>query len=113
MKIEPRGKYGGVKVHLEPEECQKYLDLAELAKTTPGPGLGPGAVMLTIPLGKEIKKLLKEHPDLLEDKSDEKVAEVLKYEAEKAAKKLALLEQGGEAWKKAKPDGWKEPGVKA
>lgn len=138
MKLEPRGKYAGVKIHLDGEEVKALLEgvggpypavppplddasleekLKEIVKKsvlTSGIDVKwvkvPGTFM--VDLYNHIKALMKEEPDLLEDKSPEKVAEVLQYEADKAAEKLIKLKEGGE-WQKVKPKGWAKPGVKA
>jgi len=110
MKVEPRGKYGGVKVHLDSEEVISFM---EALPTAAFDHTHQDSVIPTLlyDLFKHTKKLLAETPDLLVDKPPDKVAEVLQYEAEKAAAKLAKLTKG-EDWTKVKPEGWKAPGVK-
>lgn len=96
MKLEARGKFGGVKIHLDAEECKAFL------KQYPPQGVwipSTANFALTFPrvFAKKLRTLLLEVPDLLKDKSPEQVAQVLTHEAEKAAAKLAALKKG-EAW---------------
>ncbi len=85
MKIEPRGKFGGIKVHLDAEECKALMAPAYCPTT---------AFKFTGDLTAKLKKLLKEEPQLLVDKSPEEVKKMLEYEAEKAQTKLKLMNKG-------------------
>lgn len=96
MKLEPRGKFGGVKVHLDSKECQSFMDYAKEIH-------GKGGLInqnlsnpfqMTVVIGTKIAKLLAKHPDLLEDKSEDHIKEILMSEAEKAQAKLDLLNKG-------------------
>jgi len=91
MKIESRGKYPGVKVHLEPSECETFLALYKDSKTI-GAGNKGTYFGLAVTLGEEINSLLQDHPTVLKPRSDEEIAEALKKEASAAALKLRRLE---------------------
>lgn len=106
MKIEPRGKFGGIKVHLDAAETTEFLDRYKKHREAILTGQVTQAPQtfnfdFSINLGKRIYKLIKEFPDLLDDKSEEKVKIELLLEKEKSEKKLALL-ASGQKWDKAK-----------
>lgn len=92
MKVEPRGKYGGVKVHLDSDECEMVMssdskiDLTNFAQK----------------LGKKIKNLLEDEPDMLKDRTEEQVIAILAKESEKARLQLDEIERGKD-WKKVDP----------
>lgn len=102
MKLESRGKYPGVKVHLDPEECEALLKLAEANF------MGYG-IEIKVPLslaskmGKSIKDLLVEQPDLLKERTPEQIAAILAKESEKAGLQLNALKNGKD-WKKIDPE---------
>lgn len=96
--MEPRGKYAGVKIHLDGEEAQSILTIASLAKTDNGPKLAVPAINFIIKLGKKIKGLLVEHPNLLEDRTEEEVKEALYKDQDKIEAQLAAMEKGKD-WK--------------
>ena len=96
MKIEPRGKYAGVKVHLDGEEAGMFLKWAESAH----PFTQPDAIIkFASKLGNKVQKLIKEVPNLLEDRTEEQIKEALTGDAAKIEKQLAALEKGKD-WKK-------------
>lgn len=95
MKIEKRGKYPGVKVHLEPDEVEEVVRFAGSVKTE------TFGVRLLTKLGKKINTLTGEHPDLLEERTDDQIREVLEGELKAAQEKLALMDAGHD-WKKVK-----------
>lgn len=92
MKLERRGKYPGVKVHLEKDECEEIL------KVMNGGEVVPGEEFITYnfyhKLGKQINKLIQSEPDLLIDRTPEQVKEVVELEFITAQKKLEALQQG-------------------
>lgn len=95
MKIEARGKYAGVKVHLDGEEAKEFLQWVEhkVEKTdTP-------VIKFAAKLGGKIAKLMKEVPNLLEDRTEEQIQEALTSDAEKIEKQLAAIKKGKD-WKK-------------
>lgn len=105
MKVEPRGKFGGVKIHLDAEEAQVLLDnlgglndpgsLSKIDYKIKDSG-EKTIVMLNIGLkmGYKIRDLLKDNPKLLEDRSQEEVIAILAKEAEKAKLQLERAEKG-------------------
>ena len=97
MKIEKRGKYAGVKVHLEPDEVEVFLRLdADVAKS---PTLKQAIekeityFSLSAKLGKKIKHLLIEEPDLLQPRTEEEIKAELENEFESAKLKLEAISQ--------------------
>lgn len=102
MKVESRGKYPGVKLHLEPEECS-VLTLLAAVQDIKGPqpsseNVGP-ALKLAIKMGKKILELKEETPDLLEERTPEQIAAILAKEVEAATLKLDRM-KAGKDWKK-------------
>ena len=108
MKIEKRGKYAGVKVHLEPDECEEFIKLATdmgkveidggYANSPHFPPKGFNYMTLSTKLGKKISKLLKEEPSLLKERTPEEIQHELEVELESAQKKIHALKTGGN-WK--------------
>ena len=103
MKIEKRGKYAGVKVHLDEAECQAILD------HDPGLAHPQFPVLVKIntytvsmhfhgTLRKKIIRLIAEEPDLLKDRTPEEVQHELEVEFESARQKLAAIQKGAD-WK--------------
>lgn len=97
MKIEPRGKFGGVKIHLDADEAQRFLDI--------NPNIQSGTDIhfswdFARSLREKTAKLLKQTPNLLQDKTDAEVATELNLEKTKAEKKLAAM-AAGHNWKEA------------
>lgn len=93
MKIEPRGKYAGIKVHLDGEEVEKFLRWVK----------GGDTAVINYPiqfagkLAKQINSLLSEHPNLLKDRTEEEIKAALLKEQEEATKKLEKIKHG-EKW---------------
>lgn len=104
MKIEKRGKYAGVKIHLDAEECSKLIRAAEIEDFRQANNLKPIVVplKLAIQMGQEIRNLLKEEPNLLQDRSSEEVAAILAKEVEKAQMQLNAV-KSGKKWQKVDP----------
>ena len=90
MKIEKRGKYAGVKVHLDPEECEHLI---AFSKTKDNLILSShsAAVKLTGALGKKIKDLIVSEPDLLKDRSEDEIKKELENELTSAQLKLEAI----------------------
>lgn len=103
MKIEPRGKYAGVKVHLDGEEAGLFLEWAEEYHSYPQTKLHPDKDVKVInfasKLGGKIQKLVGEMPNLLEDRTEEQIEKSLKGDAEKIEKQLKAIKKGKD-WKK-------------
>ena len=86
MKLEPRGKYPGIKIHLDEVEVK--------ALTNPPPS-EIEAFAFTTRLSKKIHALMQEHPDLLLPRTPEQIAAELQLELEKSQAKLAKMAAGG------------------
>lgn len=115
MKIESRGKYPGVKVHLDPDEAMILINLAKDADKANGTedtshpawpisGLGKSAknfVGLSIKLGGKIRDLLADVPNLFEERTEDQILATLSKEAIESKMKLDAI--GAKAdWKKIK-----------
>jgi hypothetical protein len=102
MKLETRGKYPGVKVHLEPDECEiftacaKSADAGEFVPIT-------AHRKLTVEIGRKIIKLQEKEPTLLSERTPEQIAAILAKEVEAATLKLQRMKDGKD-WKKINPD---------
>lgn len=97
MKIEPRGKYAGVKVHLEEDEVKNLLSgLPQKGSDQVGPGtfVVGTAVKFSHKLATKIRKLANENPNLLSPRTDEEIKAELILERDKAIEKLSLMEKG-------------------
>ena len=92
MKLEKRGKYGGVKVHLEPEECQLFA----------AGEINSDLITLVVKIGAMIRALMKEEPGLLQDRTEAEIIAILVKEREKAALQLAQL-KAKQDWKSVDP----------
>lgn len=98
MKVEPRGKFGGVKIHLDKEEVEVLLTKAppNISEELSSKAIKlPGVFGLIAKMGKKIQALLQENPKLLEDRTDEEVIAILAKESEKSAMQLAIAKAGG------------------
>lgn len=104
MKIEKRGKYPGVKVHLDPDECQAFIQFGEdVQKISPSDPLASVALKPSKPtyfsvsaqIGKKMGKILVEEPDFLKERTPEQIKESLLADKAKIEKQLAA----GGAWK--------------
>jgi hypothetical protein len=106
MKLETRGKYPGVKVHLDPDEVNIILDYfnIEAVGVYTGPGHPADKIeALLKKMNKELRKLQENEPTLLEERTPEQIAAILAKEAEAATLKLARMKEGKD-WKKIDPD---------
>lgn len=90
MKAESRGKYSGIKLHLGGLECQELLDWHKLYKSG---NAGISSIPLTFArnVAKAVKGLLKEHPEMLKDRSGEEVLAALHSDKEKIEQQLAKI----------------------
>lgn len=99
MKIEPRGKYAGVKVHLDAEEVNTLLscmsgDEVELQRL-------PLFVGLAGKMARKTRALMEEDPTLLTDRTPAQIAAALEKEEVSARLKKEVLAKGQD-WKKVK-----------
>jgi hypothetical protein len=106
MKVETRGKYPGVKIHLDAEECEKLMQASkDFGGHTIKLHQQLGIQELVIPvslackMGKKIEELQQENPNLLKERTPEEIAAILAKEAEKAGMQLNQLKNGKD-WKK-------------
>lgn len=95
MKIEARGKYAGVKVHLDGDEAAMFLDF------TKGETKKADVIEFASKLGKKIHKLVGEHPNLLKERTEEEIKASLLSDKEKIENQLHAM-SSGEDWKKVK-----------
>lgn len=86
MKVESRGKYPGVKLHLEPEEVETVLSWKDFDGTHP----------LLRKMGKKIAELQEETPNLLTERTPAEVEAILVKEVEKQSIQLKRLRNGQE-----------------
>lgn len=93
-KVSKRGKYGGVKIHLDAEECEELLQLDVVG----GYNEENIAIKFASKLGKKISTLLKEEPNLLKERTPAEIQHELEVELESAQLKLAALAKGND-WK--------------
>lgn len=94
LKVETRGKYPGVKVHLDPDDCQSLMEWFEECSTKPTLKLGL-AGKIAAKMGQKIKDLLVDQPDLFKEKTPEQLAAILIKEAEKPQLQLKHLKATG------------------
>ena len=101
MKIEKRGKYPGVKVHLEPDEVLPFKQLAEDAAKAGKSYAGTpmNYFVIALKMGRKILAVEKECPDLLDKRTPEQIRESLLKDQAKIAKQLAAGIESG-AWMK-------------
>lgn len=100
MKIEKRGKYPGVKVHLDPEEVEPFLKLAEYAKTAQLSPQYKGEDWFTIALkmAKKLTKVKEEDPDFLKERTPEQIKASMLKDMEKINAQLKAGVEDG-SWK--------------
>ena len=97
MKLEARGKYPGVKVHLDREECEAILQATPPSKGIP-PGPQQRLTAFYFTLRGYLWDAIKKDPLLLEDRTEDQIKAELLAEKEKSEKKLALIAKGKD-WK--------------
>lgn len=100
MKVESRGKYEGVKIHLDAEEAKILLQEVSMLKGAYGDEVNVKTpIGLARKMGLKIREKLKENPKLLEKRTDEEIAAILVKEVEKASLQLERVKSGKD-WKK-------------
>ena len=101
-KAERRGKYPGVKVHLDDKECKLLLGQYAYRKKN---GLTQGVIDAALQFAKEVTKSIRElqteHPDLLEERTPEQVKESLLKDQKKIVEQLSTMHSGKD-WKSIK-----------
>ena len=98
--VEPRPKKPGVKIHLDAPECQQLLDWLKLAKAGQAWD-SEFQYQFTKQMARAITDLLKEHPDMLKDRTPEEVEAALKKDQAKITEQLQAMGNGMD-WKKVK-----------
>lgn len=97
MKIEKRGKYPGIKVHLEPDECEPFITLAADHKKAGGEtATTPSYYTLAVKLGKKIAALNTEDPGVFTPRTQEEIKAELEEEMRSSAAKLAAMQNGSD-----------------
>jgi hypothetical protein len=114
IKVERRGKYGGVKIHLDAEESKQLMDFSNDGNLVFDAIVASNSLIhlkmplkLAMQMGKKINQLAEEDPDLLKDRTPEEVAAILAKESEKAGMQLNALKNGKD-WKKVDPSSLKK-----
>lgn len=97
MKVESRGKYPGVKLHLEPEEVTTILEAEDFWHPV------DEVEKLLSKMQAKLQGLLKQEPDLLKERTPEQVAAILAKEVEKAGMQLNAV-KSGKMWQKVDQD---------
>ena len=100
IKIEARGKYAGVKVHLDGEEAKEFLEYVgasdkQLMKKS------EKVLKFASKLGAKIEKLVEEIPNLFEDRTEEQIKESMNKDLEKILAQQHAMGEGKD-WKKVK-----------
>lgn len=86
MEIERRGKYAGVKVHLDKDEVEQLVE---------------NPTNISLKLQTKLKAALKSDPGLLKDRTPEEIHATLSKEAAESKLKLEAIGKGID-WKKIK-----------
>ena len=102
-KSDRRGKYPGIKAHLDEADCQELLEWYKHLKegTKSSKELMPEGIQFAKRLAKTVKEVLAENPDLLEERTPEQVREALEKDQKKIQEQLATMKSGDD-WKKVK-----------
>ncbi len=100
MTADKRGKYAGVKLHLDGPESQAILDWAKKFKAGAS-GTGKFAKAHLAKVADVINELLAEEPDLLSDRTPEQIKAALIKDQTKIEKQLSTIKVGGD-WKQVK-----------
>ena len=102
MKAESRGKYPGMKLHLDGPECKDLLNWLKLHELAGAVGVNDTQKkfpkMFTTAVVKTLRNLLLEHPNMLEDRTEAEVQAALKKDQAKIHKQLGKMAVGGD-WK--------------
>lgn len=96
-KVERRGKYKGVKIHLSDEASQLLIDYVDIPTVMKQLQIE----ILCIDIGKKIVALKNEYPNLLVDRTPEEIKTELENEFESAQKKLEAI-AAKKDWKQVK-----------
>lgn len=101
MTLERRGKYPGVKIHLDEVETRRVLDILfnpqALTPTHPSTAAPAHAFKFVAKMAKLIEKELVADPTLLDQRTIEEITLELTTERDKAIAKLAKIQEG-QSW---------------
>lgn len=95
LKIESRGKYAGVKIHLDAKDSQELLDWLKFYETQGNTNVATTPLKFAKAMAKAIKNLLAENPDVLKERTPEQIKKAMLKDKAKIEKQLAA---GGD-WK--------------
>jgi len=95
IKFERRGKYPGVKIHLDREECEALVGKPHNIPLT------TKAFELAAMIRKKLIRAIEEDPSILEERTEEEIKATLMKEYVESEKKLAHIKDGLD-WKKVK-----------
>lgn len=103
MKIEPRGKYAGVKVHLDGDEAAMFLEWVKNGSKAPIyiPAQSEPVITFASKLGGKIQKLISEVPNLLEDRTEEQIKASMEKDLAKIHAQQEAMAKGKD-WKAVK-----------
>lgn len=114
MKIERRGKYPGVKVHLDGDEARRIMEdcadidtsVKKLLKLGSDGQIDVVQFLVTssehaTKLAKKIAKEFSEYPSLFDERTEEEIHAELETEFKAAGDKLAAMKSGKD-WKSTK-----------
>mgnify|MGYP001605287931 CR=1 FL=1 len=100
ITIHPRGKYAGVKVHLDGEEAGRFLEWAGVSCALEMlPAENAQVIKFASKLGNKIECLIEEIPNLLKDRTEEQIKGALYKDQDKIKEQLQAIEKGKD-WKK-------------
>jgi hypothetical protein len=102
MKIEKRGKSPGVKVHLDPEECEAFIELVKDTEMSQAHGqhlvIKDTYFTVALKIGKKLKKIAEDEPDFLSERTPEQIKASMLKDLEKINAQLkAGIDDG--SWK--------------
>lgn len=89
MKVEPRGKYAGVKLHLDENEVKALLDAHKSGKLT---------VPVVADMAQSVSAQLMKDPNMLQARTQAQIIKALKRDQKKISEQLAAID-GGKDWK--------------
>lgn len=90
MKVEPRGKYAGVKLHLDENEVKQLLDAQVHG--------AKAAQSLVQEMATSVSSALAKNPDMLKARTQAQIIKALKRDQKKISEQLAAID-GGKDWK--------------
>lgn len=101
MKIEKRGKYPGVKVHLEPDECQAFIAFAKDAEVAlnksnsiehfTGHSGPPTYFSISQKIGSKLAKLMVDEPNLLIERTEDEILASMEKDLAKINQQKAAI----------------------